>query len=273
MQYFKRRFKTGRFVIFITLVAGLIVFMSFGGFAQTSTTPAGVVDSNKIKVGTFANVGLTSQYLWRGTMLDNKPNIQPILGLAIGNFEVGTFGSLSILNNYYEVDLYASYKYKFIKLTVTDFYIDLNDVETNPNYFYYSTNFSDTTQYSISRHHIVCDLSIGGTEKIPIKLTASTILCSGWDVDSLNKAKYTTYVEVRYLGKNFELFIGGLSGTDYFYANEFRGLSYDIENKNKFAIVNVGAVYNYKIKDVPTYVQICANPQMEKAYLTFGVTF
>jgi hypothetical protein len=258
MQYFKRRFKMKRFIIFITALIALTVFFVAQTSAQTADTTK--LDTNKVKVESFANAGFVSQYLWRGTMLDNRPNIQPILGVKICNLEVGAIGSLSFLNNYYEVDLYASYTYKFMKLTVTDFYIDLSGAANNQRYF----NYSDTIGY----HHVMCDLVFMGTEKIPVKLTASTMLYSGWDLNENAKSKFTTYVEARYLYKEWELYVGAISGQSNFYLNDVDG----------FNVVNVGAAYNYKIKfndkySLPSVAQICVNPQMEKIYLTFGVTF
>jgi hypothetical protein len=147
-----------------------------------------------------------------------------------------------------------------MKLSVTDFYIDLSGTVNNQNYF----DYSDTIGY----HHIMCDLSFIGTEKIPIKLTASTLLYSGWDLDKKGKAKFTTYAEARYLYKDWELYVGAISGQCDFYLNNVDG----------YNVVNVGAAYNYKIKindnfNIPAVTQICINPQMEKIYFTFGVTF
>jgi hypothetical protein len=256
MQYFKRRFKMKKFIIFISLLAGLTVLFVLRASGQTVDTSK--TDVNKIKIETFAGAGVVSQYVWRGTMLDNRPNIQPILSLKTGNIEVGTIGSVSVLNNYYEADLYASYTYKFLKLSATDFYIDLTG--NNQDCF----NYSDTAGY----HHIMCDLTFMGTNKIPIRLTASTLLYSGWDLSENGNSKYTTYLETRYLCEDWEIYVGAITGQSDFYLNKLNG----------FNVVNVGAAYNYKIKfnetyTLPSNIQLCVNPQMEKIYLTFGVTF
>ena len=259
----------GRFIIFVTAVVALTVFFSIRAAGQTPDTTKAI--HNKIKVQPFANVSLVSQYLWRGTMLDGKPNIQPLLGLGIGGFEVGVFGSVSVLNPYREADLYASYTYKFFKLTVTDFFIDSGFTKKS-NYFDYSK--------SAMGHTIVCDLTFLGTKKFPVKIMASTVLYGGLDSkDSANsfKSRYTTYLEARWLHKGWEVFAGVITGQSSFYFNVL-----DKDGKNyvtgKFGIVNVGVAYTYNIVisdkySVPVFAQASANPQMNKFYFTFGVTF
>jgi len=247
-----------RFIIFVSLVTALTVFLVINAKAQTLDTTK--VEAKDCKIHSFASIGLVSQYLWRGTMLDNKPNIQPILGLTFGGFELGAAGSLSSINNYYEADLYASYTYKLLKLSVTDFYIDLSGTANNQSYF----NYSDTACF----HHILCDLVFLGTEKFPVKLTASTMLYSGWDLDNSGLSKYTTYFEARYFHEKWELFTGAITRQCDFYLNKV----------DAFNVVNIGAAYNYSIDfsdsySLPTIFQLCVNPQMEKFYFTFGVTF
>lgn len=234
----------------------VIVLLSFIGVLLISAQSfSQTTDSTKCKVESYANVGLASQYVWRGVMMDNKPNIQPTLGLKYKGFELGTWASVSALNSFYEIDLYASYTYKFVKVSVTDYYYDYSGTANNQSFF----NCSDTAGY----HHVLCDLAIGGTEKIPIKFTASTAVYSGWDLDSACDKRYTTYLELRCYHKNWELYAGAITGESYFYLNDTKG----------FNAINVGAVYNYKIKDIPTTIQLCMNPRMEKIYLTFGIVF
>lgn len=288
MQYFKRRFRIKRFIIFITLLIGLFGFFVFSATAQIvsntstnlyliesnvdinnySTDSSIVVENNllsdtnvaKINSQPFANISFVNQYLWRGTLLDSKPNLQPILGFDYGNFEIGVIGSLSLLNNYSEVDLYASYKYKSFKLCVTDLYVDLSGSSNNQEYF----NYSDTAGY----HHVMLDLTYLGTERFPLKLTASTMIHSGWDLNVNGKSKYTTYFEAKYSHKSYDFFVGALTGGSDFYLNDC----------DRFNVVNVGVAYNYNIQlgdicSVPFVSQLCINPQMQKIYLNFCVTF
>jgi hypothetical protein len=244
-----------RFIIFTALLLGLILFASFGGFSQTTINDTSKFDTTKVKTESFACAGLVSQYVWRGVMLDNRPNIQPLLSLKRGGLEIGTLGSLSLMNDYYEVDLYASYSYKFFKLCVTDFYIDLSKGIYQQRY----TNYTTGACY----HNVIADLVIPPMNKFPFKLTLSTILYGGLDVTSNGNGKYTTYAEARFIKKEWEVFVGGISGGSSFYMND---------GKNA-GVINLGAVYNYSICKLPSTVQFCANPQIEKIYLTFSVTF
>jgi hypothetical protein len=259
MQYFKRRFRLGRFIIFVSTLIFFFLFLAFSASGQT-TTDSLKVDSTKSKVESFAGATIVSQNVWRGTMLDNKLNIQPLVGLGIGNFEIGAFGTVSLVNSYSEADLYASYSFKNMKIMFTDFYADLSGVANSQNYF----DYSDTSGY----HHIMCDLIFLGTEKIPLRITASTMLYGGLDLYGSGKRRYTTYFEARYLYREWEMFVGAFSGGSDFYMNDADGVN----------IGNVGVAYNYEIEisdkfKLPTIAQVCVNPQMKKFYFTFGVTF
>jgi hypothetical protein len=259
MQYFKKRFRFGRFIAFVSTLIVFFLFLAFGVSGQT-TTDSLKIDSTKSYVNSFIGVTIVSQNVWRGIMLDNKPNIQPVFGLEIGNFEIGAFGTVSLVNSYSEVDLYASCSLKNMKIILTDLYIDLSGTANNQNYF----DYSDTSVH----HHIMCDLMFLGTESIPLQITASTMLHSGWDLYGSGKKRYTTYLEARYLYKEWEMFVGAFSGGSNFYINDANGIN----------IGNVGVAYNYEIEindkfKLPTMAQVCVNPKMKKLYFTLGVTF
>jgi len=231
-------------VIFLLSFIGVLL-INAQSFSQT-------VDSTKCKVESYGNVGVVSQYICRGIMMNGKPNIQPVLGLKYKGIDLNASGSISVSNNFYELDLIASYTYKIIKLFAIDYYYD---VLSNQSYF----NFSDTAGF----HHVECGLSILPSEKFPMRFTIATIVYSGWDLDASNKQSYTTYIGARYFHRNWELYIAGITGKSYFYLNDVDG----------FNIIKIGATYNYKIKDFPATIQLCMNPRMEKFHLIFGIVF
>jgi len=61
-------------IITILMVFAVIVIVNTKVLAQDTTTV------QKTKIEGFINFDLVSGYVWRGTMLDAKPNIQPVFG-------------------------------------------------------------------------------------------------------------------------------------------------------------------------------------------------
>lgn len=216
------------------------------------------VSVQKTKVEGFINFDLVSGYVWRGTMLDTKPNIQPVFGASYGGFTLGVFNSVSVINSYYETDIFASYAIgNFVTISVTDFYVDL-DPTISQSY----TNYSDTAGY----HNVVADVIFGNAEKFPFLFTASVITYGGLDLNENGKQNYTGYFELKYIHNNYEIFAGALTGQSDFYLNNGAG------------IVNVGAKFNKEIKvtdkfTVPVGMALITNPQMEKVYVVLSLSF
>lgn len=237
--------------VFAILMSVVLILGINNVYSQDSTK------TEKNKVELFSNFDLTTGYVWRGVMLDNKPNVQPVFGLVYGNFEAGCFNSVSLLNNYYEADLYVAYRpLKFIKLTVTDFFVDL--ASNSQEYF----NYSDTMGY----HNVIADITFGNLEKCPFTLTASTIVYGGLDMDSLGTQNYSSYFELSYTKNSYEFFVGGITGQSAFYINKDAGL------------INVGTKIKREIKvnekfSIPAKFALVVNPQMKKLYATLTLSF
>jgi len=233
----------------------LIVLMSFSlANAQTDTSDA------KTKVETFVNVDLVSKYIWRGAMMENGPNIQPIAGVTYGNLTVGCISSVSLINPFYEADLFASYLFPWVTIMVIDYYVDYTGSANSQNYF----DYSDTIMY----HNFTADLIIGNIDKFPIVLTASTIIYGGLDLGTTGNQNYTTYIELNYIQDKYEIFCGALTGSSDFY----------LYDKNHFGVVNIGAKLKRELNvtetfKVPVAASFIFNPEMNKFYLAFSVSF
>ncbi len=217
---------------------------------------------------------LVSSYIWRGspsytynnsqTML--APNIQPTLGLVFGGLEIGAWGSTDFSGSYQEMDLYALYSVKGFTATFTDYFWDAN-WSTRP-YFSYK---NETTSH-------IFEGSLGYEfTKIPLSITVATMLYGAdkkQDNEGNTKNNYSTYVELGYAFKvqeyNFDAVVG-ITPDDGFYGDGYGGVT-------GFGVVNLGLTGSKKIQlsekiETTLRSSLIFNPQQEKAYLVFGLSF
>jgi hypothetical protein len=209
---------------------------------------------------------IVSSYLWRGTVADPKPNIQPCLTYTFKNFSIGAFGSTNLDNSYREVDFFASYSFKNFTFTLNDYYwspfIDSLDF-TNYDYVKSGHFLEGVIDYEIS-------------ESFPLKIQAATIFFgpdNKFDhFDSVTGETfyvnyYSTYFEASYPfalnGYDLKAFVGGTPSEGMF--------------GTKAGIVNMGLTAFKTIKasaswDIPVTGSLIFNPQQSKIYFTLGIT-
>ena len=228
---------------------------------------------NKSEFSLKASAELVSSYIWRGSPAYSSnngqaflaPNIQPTLGFVFGGLEVGAWGSTDFTGGYQEMDLYAAYSFKGITATFTDYYWDANWL--NNRYFDYD---SKTTG------HIVELMLMYKFSGIPLSLTASSFVFGADKKFDTNigafdpeKNNYSAYFEVGYNVKGADLFLG-VTPTDGYYGDYYGGYG-------GFAVVNMGITGYKTLKigdlELPVKGTLAFNPQHEKAYIVFGITF
>jgi hypothetical protein len=234
--------------------------------------PAGAQDSTTHKIPVKLNVSgdLVSRYIWRGTDYGHSPAVQPTLSLSVGNFEVGGWGSVSMINLYTEIDLYAKYTVKWFTFQFTDYYIPYlgngNDAAPDIRYF----NYQNTT----TAHTLEGLIQFKAGEKFPLYVFAGTYFYGndkrwGYDAakDTTGETYFSTYIEAGYPfsihGYGLDVFIGG---------TPFAG-AYG----NAGGIVNLGVTGSRRIRITPTFdlpvrASLIFNPQASAAYFVFGIT-
>lgn len=225
-----------------------------------------------------------SRYIWRGVDLGgNSPSIQPWLkynlaskdtahALSIGAWGAYTFSPTS--NQ--EVDLYLTYTFKnVVSLTVTDYFFPgYYNTQNRNRYFNYN---SDSTC-----HLFEGIISFNGTEKIPFTFIFGMNFY-GNDAHRINsdgstgKIFMTKYVEVGYK-KN-------VKGVDF---NAFVGAAIDKPNKDRgevgfygnktSGIINLGFKVSKSVQisdkySLPIQASLITNPEAEKIYFVFGISF
>ncbi len=243
------------------LLAVSIVISAFTSYAQATKN-----------FSVKASAELVSSYIWRGspcfTTNNNgspslAPNIQPTLGFVMGGLEVGAWGSSDFSGNYKEMDLYASYTYKTITATFTDYYLD--PAWASKPYFLYK---KETTG-----HMFEGSLCYKGTN-VPLCVMVSTMFY-GADKKATDATmnNYSTYIELGYTFKvndySFDSFLG-MTPSDGMYGDGYG-------NVTGFGVVNLGLTGYKKIQLSEKYQTtlrstIIFNPQQDKAYLVLGIS-
>jgi len=238
-------------------------------------------DNSPIQFG----ADLMSRYIWRGVDLGGEsPNIQPGLKVllnskdTIHSFSIGAWGAYNFNTVNQEADLYITYTFRNIfSFTLSDYYFPGSPTYTvsQKKYFRYK---NDNTG-----HVIEPMISFNGTESIPFTLLFAMNV---YGADSrkvntdgtLGDIFMSKYVEVGY--KN------SIKGVDY---NAFVGAAIDDPDEEKgevgyyggnksAGIVNLGVKASKKIKitndySLPVQASLISNPEAEKIYIVFGISF
>jgi len=207
-------------------------------------------------------------YAWRGLALSALPNIQPALSLEFKGFALGAWASTDFIGEYREYDLFASYNYKFLTLTVYDYY-------TESKYYDYFGFESDKTGHTLDFF-----VTIEGGEKYPFDLTFSTLFYGNdpkWDktTNTANRQEnnYSIYTEAGYTIK-----LGENSLRPYVAATPFDSQYGDgLGNKTGFAIVNTGIVGEREVKITETFslpfkATLASNLQAKTIFFILSIT-
>ncbi len=246
------------FIVFSTIIISLLSGNNI--FAQKDST----AKNNPLSI----SCDVMSKYIWRGTDYGDAPSIQPGVSFTKAGFTIGAWGAISTnYNGYQETDLYASYAYKFMSVTVTDYFFPSN---TKPyNYFEYND--------SITGHIIEASVAFNGLENFPLTVMFATNVY-GADNHRINAdgttggIQYSTYAEISYAFKYLNVFMG----TNLTNVNRDKGETGFYGNYIGVVNLGVSASKNIKITkyySLPLSVSLITNPQAEKIYLVAGVSF
>jgi len=228
-------------------------------------------------------VDLMSRYVWRGLDLGGEsPSIQPALSWSFNtkdenhSFTLGAWGAYNFNTSFQEVDLYFNYTYKeLLSFTFTDYYFPglYNDTDDASKYFNYNKNTTGHLFESI--------ISFNGTEKFPFSFLFAMNLY-GADSRHLNDDGSSVGIMMsKYIEGGYNR---AIKGVDF---NAFVGLALDNPDEEKgevgfygdsAGVVNLGikATKSVQITDsfeLPMQVSLITNPQAEKIYIVFGISF
>jgi hypothetical protein len=215
------------------------------------------------KLSLSFNADMVSRYIWRGLPLCLNPNIQPYVTLNYKNFSLGTWGSYGLSSTYAETDIFISYTFEPVTLTINDYFNEDESDLTACNYFKWGNENGVNTSHSLEGA-----ITFNGNENFPVSLSASTFFY-GNDKDTTNNKNYfSTYLECAYkltLSDNeIKVFVGGTTHKGYY--------------ANKLAVVNLGVTFSREIKvsnsfSIPVFSSFILNPYAKDIFLTIGMTF
>ncbi len=231
---------------FKLIFAAMLLLQSSNLFSQ---------EENGIKLG----ADLVNRYLWRGIEngigFDESKSFhfQPTVVGTYKNLEVGYWGSFGVSNGYSEYDLWAKYSIKQFSVSVFDYNQSFEDEDGTQHGGYYNVPFNSGGSYA------EVTLAYDGGDKFPLYA-------------SYNRFFYNddaTYLEAGYRFNTHKLF-----PMDFTVGMTPQASSYG----DKAGVMNLGFKVKYDIKfsgkfKVPVFASVIDNPQTEKTYFVFGLTF
>ncbi len=213
------------------------------------------------------SLDLMSRYVWRGTDFGHSPSIQPGIELNKGGFTLGAWAAYATNQTAtQETDLYVGYTYKKFSFTLTDYFFP-NEV-SDYNYFEYN---KDKTG-----HLFEASIAFDGGEQLPLTILLATNIY-GADNQRINAQgapdgiQYSTYAELAYNFKYFNLFMGANLTS----VHEERGESGFYGNA--IGIVNLGITASQDVTfaknfSLPLTFSLITNPQAGKVYFVAGIS-
>lgn len=198
---------------------------------------------------------VVSSYIWRGQDCGGV-SIQPTVSLARSGFSVTVWGSAGLeKEDTKEFDLTFSYNTGGFNISITDYWFD--EFENSNKYFNYKAH---------STKHIF--EATAGYDFGLLALNWNTNFAGSDYTKSNGKRAYSSYFEASAL---FKL-------RDFDCSAEIGLTPWEGAYSDKFNVTNIGITITKEIKisnsfDIPIFAKVVVNPNTEKAYFIFGITF
>jgi hypothetical protein len=227
---------------------------------------------------------LMSRYVWRGSDYGNSPAIQPAITFSWKGLNIGAWGSYafgshlkSINSNLYaygghyaEMDLFASYTYKWFTVMVFDYFtVDVLEPNGGNKYFDYAN--------ATTSHTLEGSLIVEGGEKFPIEFLIGTLFYGAdkgkgesGEYGEGEENNYSTYLELGYTfdfvktGISVKPFIGGIP-----FGSGWYGPYAGVTNLGLTARKEIGITDRFSL---PVQVSLITNPQAQSVFLVFGLS-
>ena len=204
---------------------------------------------------------LVSTYVWRG-VYQSGFSLQPEIGLSVGGFTVGVWGSTD-LDNFKEVDLSVGYSVRGVSVGVTDYWWGvqrLGDGRFAPYFKYGDTHYFEGT------------LAYEFGEKFPLGISWSTMF-AGADKKENGDRAWSSYVELAY-----PFSVGSVELTAAAGAAPWAAPAWLPGGDDGFQISNVSLKASRAIPvsekyEIPLFVQLAVNPQLNYMNLVIGLSF
>lgn len=204
---------------------------------------------------------IVNSYVWRG-FKNAGASVQPALGVGIGGFTLGAWGSMDFTSKdgTKEVDFSASYEAAGFRFAVTDYWWD---GEGQYRYFSYPEGGN-------AGHMLEGTIGYTLPESFPLSVTWNTFFLGKGNKKENGDNCYSTYVELTYPFSVQGIDMGISAGFTP-WENATLGTSKGF----KFTSVMLHASKNIKITDsysLPVFTNIIANPAQEDIHFVFGIS-
>ena len=233
----------------------LIILSISRGFALSISDS--IKDSTKTNTNISISTELTSIHMWRAMPSGSGPCIEPLATLSIGKLSLNAWACYAINDSYKEIDLFATYSWKYLQVGIFDYYCPLPNSSENR----YSEFRTDKTQHLFEGQIIFL-----GADKLPLSLTTSCFF-SGADIDSDGKQRYSSYIELSYhfslQSFLLNLEVGLTPFKNSMYSNNPSVFNYGFSVAKEIRIT--------KEWTIPSKYKLAYNPEIDMMY--FSVSF
>ena len=204
---------------------------------------------------------LVSTYVWRGVHQSGF-SLQPEIGLSVGGFTVGVWGSTD-LDNFKEVDLSVGYSVRGFSVGVTDYWWGgqrLGDGRFAPYFKYGDTHYFEGT------------LAYEFGEKFPLGISWSTMF-AGADKKENGDRAWSSYVELAYPFSVGSVELTAAAGAAPWAAPAWLPGGYDGFQISNVSLKASRAIPVSEKYEIPLFVQLAVNPQLNYMNLVIGLSF
>ena len=204
---------------------------------------------------------LVSTYVWRG-VYQSGFSLQPEIGLSVGGFTVGVWGSTD-LDNFKEVDLSVGYSVRGFSVGVTDYWWGgqrLGDGRFAPYFKYGDTHYFEGT------------LAYEFGEKFPLGISWSTMF-AGADKKENGDRAWSSYVELAYPFSVGSVELPAAAGAAPWAAPAWLPGGYDGFQISNVSLKASRAIPVSEKYEIPLFVQLAVNPQLNYMNLVIGLSF
>ena len=219
--------------------------------------------SKQLNAQVEISADIVNRYLWRGQLLGTGPALQPSISYTkeMSNkfsFEIGAWGSYGFAaNDGTEADLYASFTIGAMSIGFTDYFFPSDQL--------FAVNASDDKYFSYgdsTAHVYELNLSFDGLDKFPLSANFNANI-GGADSDK------SIYIELAY-PLNDHVSLAMAMGNGWY--------SKEAKKEHDFAIVGVSLNVSREIEmtekySLPVFGALTFNPNLEKFFITFGLSF
>lgn len=204
---------------------------------------------------------LVSTYVWRG-VYQSGFSLQPEIGLSVGGFTVGVWGSTD-LDNFKEVDLSVGYSVRGFSVGVTEYWWGgqrLGDGRFAPYFKYGDTHYFEGT------------LAYEFGEKFPLGISWSTMF-AGADKKENGDRAWSSYVELAYPFSVGSVELTAAAGAAPWAAPAWLPGGYDGFQISNVSLKASRAIPVSEKYEIPLFVQLAVNPQLNYMNLVIGLSF